>query len=108
MKLTALLYWVVLIIVIEVNRGYYGGKIPENLWDYYYPYGFTNFDNGATLGGLVGLLAIIAVALIAIGFVFYIFDKRVEVDGKKKFVWHVDKEKMNDLYHRHADKKIQK
>lgn len=102
----ALLYWVILIIVIEVNRSNYGGSIPEAKWDYYYPYGFTNFDNGATLGGLIGLLAGIAVGLILIGFLFWLFDKRVkDENGKGHFVWRIDEENMNDFYHRHLEKK---
>lgn len=66
-----LIYWVILIIRICVTRNAMGGAIPANLWDFYYPYGFTNIDNGHSLAGLCKLLSGITVGLIVIGFGFF-------------------------------------
>ncbi len=68
-------YWAGVIIRALVTRKLNGGSIPQDLWQMYYPYGFTNFDNGHSLGGLCGLLAGIMVALIIIGYSFYFAKK---------------------------------
>ena len=70
-----LIYWTAVIGRFCAARGSNGGAIPANLWDQYYPYGFTNIDNGHSLFGLIRLLAIILVALVAIGYVFYFAKK---------------------------------
>lgn len=70
-----LIYWAAVIIRFCAARGSNGGAIPANLWDNYYPYGFTNIDNGHSLFGLIRLLAIIMVALIAVGYAFYFAKK---------------------------------
>lgn len=72
-----LLYWVILISRIMIARNEHGGALPEALWPYYYPYGFTNLDNGKSLGFLLGLGGGIMAAMIAIGFLFY-FLKRAK------------------------------
>lgn len=66
-----LLYWVIVIIRVCVKRNAMGGALPANLWDFYYPYGFTNFDNGHSLAGLCKMLAGILVGLVAIGYGFF-------------------------------------
>lgn len=68
-----LLYWFVVILRFMLARG--GNPLPEAKWDYYYPYGFTNIDNGHSLGGLIGLLAGILVGLLIVGYALYFFDK---------------------------------
>lgn len=73
-----LLYWVIVIIRNLTFRSANGGMIPEALWDYYYPYSFTNFDNGHSLGGLCGMLAGILVGLILIGFVYFVLDTKLK------------------------------
>lgn len=72
-----LIYWAAVIIRFCAARSANGGAIPANLWDAYYPYGFTNLDNGHSLAGLIRLLAIILAALIAVGYGFYF--------GKKEY-----------------------
>lgn len=62
-----LLYWIVVIARFLIHRAIIGGPIPETDWWLYYPYGFTNIDKSASLGGLIGLLSGILVALIGIG-----------------------------------------
>ena len=42
----------------------------------YYPYGFTNIDNGHTLGFLIGLLGAITVGLILTGTVLYLLNRK--------------------------------
>ena len=76
-----LAYWIILIIRFMAYRSSQGGAIPEAEWPFYYPYGFTNVDNGHSLGGLIGLLAGILVGLILIGFLFY-FLKKAKKDAK--------------------------
>lgn len=66
-----LIYWAILITRFCLARKGLGGSIPENLWGAYYPYGFTNIDNGHSLAGLIKMLAGILVGLIAIGFGFF-------------------------------------
>lgn len=94
-----LIYWIALIIRIVVNGGGSTG-IPENMWDHYYPYGFTNLDKEGSmgLGGLIGLLAGIMVGLILIGYIFFVFDKLEKIDGKSKFNFKVDEENMTDIF----------
>lgn len=70
-----LVYWAVLIGRFCVARNANGGAIPENLWGQYYPYGFTNIDNGHSLFGLIRLLVIILVVLLGIGYGFYFAKK---------------------------------
>ena len=53
-----------------------GGSIPESQWNLYYPYGFTNIDNGHTLGFLIGLLGAITVGLIFTGTVLYLLNRK--------------------------------
>jgi len=70
-----LTYWIVIISRFSAFRASCGGAIPSDLWYRYYPYGFTNCDNGHTLKGLCIMLAGILVGLILIGFAIY-FAKR--------------------------------
>ncbi len=92
-----LIYWIVVITRFTIKRN--GGKIAENLWDYYYPYGFTNVDNTSSYGFLIGLLAGILVALIAIGFLYYAIDKLEKgEDGKIHFNKGIDQENMHDIF----------
>ena len=94
-----LIYWIVVIARFSIKRNACGGTIPENIWDYYYPYGFTNVDNTSSYGFLIGLLAGILVALIAIGFVYYCFDKLERDENKKlKFNKEIDVENMHDIF----------
>ena len=94
-----LIYWIVVIARFSIKRNACGGTIPENIWDYYYPYGFTNVDNTSSYGFLIGLLAGILVALIAIGFVYYCFDKLERDENKKlKFNKEIDAENMHDIF----------
>ncbi len=94
-----LLYWIVVITRFSIKRNMCGGQIPENIWDYYYPYGFTNVDNTSSYGFLIGLLAGILVALIAIGFLYYSIDKlERNEDGKLKLNKELDKENMHDIF----------
>ena len=94
-----LLYWIVVVARIVIYRNACGGAIPEADWNAYYPYGFTNFDNGHTLTGLCGLLAGIMVGLIAIGFLFWVVDKLSKKDGRLTFTKGVDEDDMNDAVH---------
>ncbi len=94
-----LIYWIVVIARFSIKRNACGGTIPENIWDYYYPYGFTNVDNTSSYGFLIGLLAGILVALIAIGFVYYCLDKlEKNENGKLKFNKEIDEENMHDIF----------
>ncbi len=78
-----LIYWFVIILRICIKRNSLGGFLPEDLWDFYYPYGFTNFDNGHSLVSLILLLAGILAGLIAVGFLFLAL-KREKKDSFKK------------------------
>ncbi len=94
-----LLYWIVVITRFAIKRNMEGGKIKENLWDYYYPYGFTNVDKSSSYVFLISLLAGILVALIAIGFLYYYIDKLEKNElGKLKFKKGVDEENMHDIF----------
>lgn len=73
-----LIYWIVVIARFLIHRAAVGGHIPEEDWWLYYPYGFTNIDKSASLGGLIGLLGGILVGLIAIGIGLYFVNKRKE------------------------------
>jgi hypothetical protein len=96
----SLLYWIVIIWRFLAYRNSLGGSIPESEWDNYYPYGFTNIDKSASLGGLIGLLAGILVGLILIGFGYWAINKLVKnEDGKTEFVKGVDETQMSDLIH---------
>jgi hypothetical protein len=95
----SLLYWIIVIWRFLAYRSACGGHIPQAEWAYYYPYGFTNIDNKASLGGLIGLLAGILVALILIGFIYWTVDKLVKVDGKTKFENKINEEEMTDIIH---------
>lgn len=66
-----MLYWVIVVARICSARNALGGALPANLWDFYYPYGFTNFDNGHSLAGLCKILAGISVGLLLIGYGFF-------------------------------------
>jgi hypothetical protein len=79
----SLLYWTIVVIRALIARGATG--IAEADWANYYPYGFTNFDNGHSVGGLIGMLAGILVGLILIGYVFYALDKLHKENGKLTF-----------------------
>ena len=70
-----LIFWAAVIIRFCAARTANGGAIPAALWDNYYPYGFTNIDNGHSLFGLIRLLAIIMVALVVVGYGFYLAKK---------------------------------
>lgn len=74
-----LLYWVIIIARFMTARNSFGGHIPEEQWGNYYPYGFTNIDKSASLGGLIGLLAGILVAMIGMGIGLYFLNKRIGV-----------------------------
>lgn len=94
-----LIYWIVVITRFTIKRNASGGHIAENLWDYYYPYGFTNMDKSSSYGFLIGLLAGILVALIAIGFAYWALDKLEKgEDGKYHFNKGIDKENMHDVF----------
>ena len=56
-------------------RAFFGGAIPQNLWGQYYPYGFTNLDNGRSLKGLCLLFLGIGIGLILFGFLFLFLEK---------------------------------
>lgn len=77
-----LLYWIVVLGRVAIKQNECGGHIPASEWQYYYPYGFTNVDNGHSWGGLIGLLAGILVGLIVLGFIFWLIDKCV-IENKK-------------------------
>lgn len=70
-----LIYWNIIIARFLIKRGSLGGRIPEESWPFYYPYGFTNIDNGKSLGFLIGLLSGILVGLVAIGYALYFLKK---------------------------------
>lgn len=74
--LPSLAYWVTIVVRALVYRASCGGAIPEAEYDFYYPYGFTNFDTGHSVGGLCGMLAGILVGLIVIGYLFWLFNRR--------------------------------
>ena len=69
-------YWTVVILRFVNYRDSVGGSIPEAEWDRYYPYGFTNIDNGHTLTFLISLLAGIAAGLVITGFVFFSLNRK--------------------------------
>ncbi len=69
-------YWAAVITRFVVYRNAVGGSIPESQWNLYYPYGFTNIDNGHTLGFLIGLLGAITVGLILTGTVLYLLNRK--------------------------------
>lgn len=73
-------FWAAVITRFCLARTANGGALPASLWDAYYPYGFTNVDNGHSLAGLIRLLVIIMFALLAIGYGFYFAKK----DYKRK------------------------
>ena len=94
-----LIYWIVVIVRFSIKRNACGGAIPENIWDYYYPYGFTNVDKSSSYGFLIGLLGGILVALIAIGFLYYFLDKlEKDESGKLKMNRKIDEEGINDIF----------
>lgn len=96
--LLPLVYWIVIIVRILIKRD--GNSIPQIEWDNYYPYSFTNFDNGATLGGLCGLLAGICVGLILIGYIFWAADKiSKNEEGKLEFKNYIDEDNTLDIIH---------
>lgn len=70
-----LVFWASVIIRALMAKKANGGVISSELWDMYYPYGFTNLDNGHSLGGLCGLLAGIMFGLILIGYGLYLVKK---------------------------------
>ncbi len=70
------IYWTAVIARFLSYRSSLGGAIPEDQWDKYYPYGFTNIDNGHTLTFLIALLAGIAVGLMITGLVLYLLNKK--------------------------------
>ena len=72
----SLLYWAVIVIRALVYRAACGGAIPEAEHALYYPYGFTNFDAGHSLGGLCGLLSGMLIGLILIGYLFFWVNRR--------------------------------
>lgn len=76
-----LIYWVLIMGRAVGFQKKSGGMIPAELWDAYYPYGFTNLDNGHTLGGLIGMLAGILAGLLIIGYIYYLVDR---FTGKKE------------------------
>lgn len=94
-----LLYWIIVIARFTIKRNACGGTIPTELWDYYYPYGFTNMDKSSSYPFLIGLLAGICVGLLIIGFVFYIVDK-LDKDENNKICYSkgIDKENMHDIF----------
>lgn len=69
-------YWAIVIIRFVTYRNSIGGAIPESEWDRYYPYGFTNIDDGKTLTFLIGLLGGIAAGLVITGTVFYFLNRK--------------------------------
>lgn len=69
-------YWIIVVTRFVIARANFGGKIPENLQIKYYPYGFTNLDNGHSLKGLIIMLSGICVGLILFGFLFILADKK--------------------------------
>ncbi len=94
-----LIYWIVVITRFTIKRNSCGGNIPTDLWDYYYPYGFTNMDKTSSYGFLIGLLAGILVGLIAIGFAYWALDKLEKgEDGKIHFNKNIDKENVHDVF----------
>ena len=94
-----LIYWIILIARFSIKRSSCGGAITEGIWDYYYPYGFTNVDKSSSYGFLIGLLAGILVALIAIGFLYYILDKLEKgEDGKLRLNRQIDEEGSSDVF----------
>ncbi len=94
-----LLYWAVIIIRFSIKRNSCGGSIPENLWDYYYPYGFTNIDKSSSYGFLIGLLAGILVALILIGFLYCLLNKlEKDENGKIRLNKSLDQENVHDVF----------
>lgn len=71
-----IIYWACVIIRFVRARANFGGVIPSDFWIRYYPYGFTNIDNGHTLKGLILLLCGIGAGLIIFGLLFVIADKK--------------------------------
>lgn len=68
--------WSFVIIPRAVSaRASFGGSIPQDLWSQYYPYGFTNLDNGHSLKGLCLLFSAIGIGLILFGFLFLLLEK---------------------------------
>ena len=73
-----IIYWTAVITRFCSYRNSLGGAIPEDQWNQYYPYGFTNIDNGHTLTFLIALLAGIAAGLTVTGFVLYLLNRKKE------------------------------
>ena len=68
--------WCFVIIPRAVSaRASFGGSIPQDLWSQYYPYGFTNLDNGHSLKGLCLLFSAIGIGLAVFGFLFLLLEK---------------------------------
>lgn len=68
-------YWFVIIVRNLSARSSFGGSIPQDLWSQYYPYGFTNLDNGHSLKGLCLLFSAIGIGLVLFGFLFLLLEK---------------------------------
>ena len=71
-----IIYWTAIISRFVSYRNSIGGAIPEDQWSNYYPYGFTNIDNGHTLTFLIALLAGIAVGLLITGTVLFLLNRK--------------------------------
>ena len=71
-----IIYWTAVISRFLSYRNSVGGAIPEDQWNQYYPYGFTNIDNGHTLTFLIALLAGIAAGLVITGFVLFLLNRK--------------------------------
>ena len=64
------IYWLCVIPRFLLARRSFGGKIPEELQQNYYPYAFTNIDGGMSLSVLLLILFSILIFLVALGFFF--------------------------------------
>ncbi len=73
------IYWTSVILRAVIHRNAQGGIIPSAEWNKYYPYGFTNLDNGHSLKGLCLLLLGIGIGLLGIGYLIVLINSKRKV-----------------------------
>lgn len=74
------IYWTSVICRAVIHKNAQGGIIPSAEWDKYYPYRFTNLDNGHSLKGLCLLLLGIGLGLIGIGYLIVLINSKRKVE----------------------------